>query len=151
MYGRETWALRKAEQNLLERTEMRMMRWMMGWIEKIRTEETRTGVEFISEKIRESILRWLPRVERNTEEDVVTRTWKTEVGGHRKIGRPKLRWSDVTRKYMKEKQVKIEEVEYRRTWKLKTMRRPQTGKRPKKKQCNGPLDRHGTDSISYQH
>ena len=31
-----------------------------------------------------------------------------EVGGHRKIGRPKLRWSDVIRKDMKEKQVRIE-------------------------------------------
>ena len=46
-------------------------------------------------------------VERKTEEDVVTRTWKMEVGVHREIGRPKLRWSDVIRKDMKEKQVKI--------------------------------------------
>ena len=33
-----------------------------------------------------------------------------EVSGHRKIGRPKLRWSDVKRKDMKEKGVKIEEA-----------------------------------------
>ena len=40
MYGSETLALRKAEENLLERTEMRMLRWMMGIkrIEKIRNE-----------------------------------------------------------------------------------------------------------------
>ena len=44
-----------------------------------------------------------------------------EVGGHRKIGRPKLRWSDVTRKDMKEKQVKIEEAQDRRRWRLKTL------------------------------
>ena len=39
MYGSETWALRKAEQDGLERREMRMLRWMMGIkrIEKIRT------------------------------------------------------------------------------------------------------------------
>ena len=53
----KTWALRKAEQNLLERTEMRMLRWMMGIkiIEKIRNEEirARAGVANISEKIRE--------------------------------------------------------------------------------------------------
>ena len=42
-----------------------------------------------------------------------------EVGGHRKMGRPKLRWSDVIRKDMNEKQVKIEEVQDRRTWRLK--------------------------------
>ena len=38
---------------------------------------------------------WLGHVERKSEEEVVMRTWKTEVGGHRKIGRPKLRYSDV--------------------------------------------------------
>ena len=59
-------------------------------------------------------------MERKTEEDVVMRTWKMEVGGHRKIGRPKVRWSDVIRKDMKEKRVKIEEAQDRRTWRLKT-------------------------------
>ena len=44
---------------------------------------------------------------------------KTEVIGHQKIGRPKL--SDAIRKDMKEKQVKIEEVQNRRTWTLKTL------------------------------
>ena len=41
MYTSETWTLRKAEQDLLERTEMRMVRWMMGIkrIEKITAEE----------------------------------------------------------------------------------------------------------------
>ena len=70
MYGNETWALIKAEQNLLERTEMRMLRWMMGIkrIEKIRNEEirARTCVANISEKIREARLRWYsPRGEKN--------------------------------------------------------------------------------------
>ena len=43
MYGSETWALRKAEQNLLERTDMRMLRWMVGMkrTEKIRKEGIR--------------------------------------------------------------------------------------------------------------
>ena len=50
----------------------------------------------------------------------VERTWKMEVGGHRKIGRPNTEWIDIIRRYMKEKQVKIEEAQYRRTWRLKT-------------------------------
>ena len=33
--------------------------------------------------------------------------WKMEVGGHQKIGRPKLRWSHVIRIDKKEKGVKI--------------------------------------------
>ena len=42
------------------------------------------------------------------------------MGGHRKIGRPKLRWSDVIRKDMKEKQVQREEAQDRSMWRLKT-------------------------------
>ena len=40
MYGSGTWAPRKSEQNVLERTEMRMLRWMTGIkrIENIRNE-----------------------------------------------------------------------------------------------------------------
>ena len=38
----------------------------------------------------------------------------------RYIGGGKLRWSDVMKKDTKEKGVKIEEAQYRRTWKLKT-------------------------------
>ena len=56
------------------------------------------------------------------------------MGGHRRIGRQKLKWSDVIRKDMKEKRVKIEGAQDRRTWRLKnSMRRLQIGKRPKKK------------------
>ena len=39
---------------------------------------------------------------------------KMEVGGHRNIGRPKLRCSDVIRKSTNEKQVNIEEPQDRR-------------------------------------
>ena len=74
---------------------MRMLSWMMGLkrIGKIKNEEIRAteGVVNISEKIREARLRWLGHVERKTEEDVVMRTWKMEVGGHRNIERPKLK------------------------------------------------------------
>ena len=89
----------------------------------MRNEEirARAGVGNITETIREVRLRWLGHVERKTDDDVVIiRTCKMEVSGHRKIGRPKLRWSDVIRKDMKEKQVKIEEAQDMRTWRLKT-------------------------------
>ena len=78
--GADSWALRKADQNLLKRTEIRMLRWMMGVkkIETIRSEEirARVGMANISEEIREARLRSLGHVERETEEDVVMRTWK---------------------------------------------------------------------------
>ena len=65
MFGSETCALRKAEQNLLERIELRMLRWMMGVkrIEKIRNEETRArGMANMREKIRGARLRWLGHI-----------------------------------------------------------------------------------------
>ena len=48
----------------------------------------------ISEKIIEVRLIMLSVVARKTEEDVVTRTWKMEVGGHQHtyVEIPKLRW-----------------------------------------------------------
>ena len=49
-----------------------------------------------------------------------TLVYRLGPSGHRKAGRPKLRWSDVIRKGMKEKGVKIEEVQDRRTLRLKT-------------------------------
>ena len=43
------------------------------------------------------------------------------MGGHRQIGKlPKLRWSDVAKKYTKETGVNIEEAQYRRMWRFKT-------------------------------
>ncbi len=61
-------------------------------------------------------------VERKTGKDVqvAMRTWKTEVVGHRKIGKPKLRMCDVIRKYAKKKGVKIVEAQYRIARRLKT-------------------------------
>ena len=61
------------------------------------------------------------------------RTWKMEVGALRKIGRPKLGWSDVIRKYMKEKQVKIEDAQEPKNVEIENlMCQYQIGKRQKK-------------------
>ena len=49
-------------------------------------------------------------VERKIEEDVVMRTRKMEVGGHQKIGKPKLRWRDVIQNRIKETGVQREDT-----------------------------------------
>ena len=85
------------------------------------TEEIRAGpgVATISEQIRKARLSWT-RGEKDGGRCSM-RTWKMEVIRHRRIGRLKLRWSDVTRKDMKEKGVKVlEEAQDRRTLRLKT-------------------------------
>ena len=54
LYGAECWTMRKKEDNLLRRTEMRMLK------DKIRNEEIRRrcGIVDIVEKVRETRLRW---------------------------------------------------------------------------------------------
>ena len=68
-----------------------MLRRMLGIknIGNITKEEIRARacVANISATITEAILRWLGHVDNYNEEDVVMRTWKTEVGGYRNIGR----------------------------------------------------------------
>ena len=45
---------------------------------------------------------------------------KMEASGHQKIGRLKLRWSDVILKDMNEKGVQEEETQDRRSWRMET-------------------------------
>ena len=120
--------------NLLARTEMRMLRWMTGIkrIEKIRNEEirARAGVANISEKTRDArhgIVR--PRGEKDGR-IIVTRTWTMEVGGHRNIGRPKLKWSDGIRiKRNEEERSKERSTTPDNVDNDNSMRRPQVGKK----------------------
>ncbi|XP_064081904.1 uncharacterized protein LOC135198262 [Macrobrachium nipponense] len=61
MYGSETWVLRRREEVNLERTEMRMLRWIMliSLLERLEKDEIRRQ-DFIkiSEVIREAKLKW---------------------------------------------------------------------------------------------
>ena len=95
----EPLALSKAEQDVIERTEMTMLRWMMGTkrIEKIGNKEIRAtaGVANTSETRKTEMVR--PRGENDkgrcsneNMEDGSGWTWS-----HRKKGIPKLRWRDV--------------------------------------------------------
>ena len=98
---------------------------MMGIkrIEKIRNEEirARAGVANTSETIREEMVRPCGEKDRRR-----CSNENMEVGGHRKIGRPKLRWSDVTGKDTKENGVQRKAAQDRRTWRMETG--PQIGK-----------------------
>ena len=63
------------------------------------------------------------------------RPWKMEVGGHRKIRRPKLKWRDgrPIRKVMKDKLVQSEETQYRRIIDNENSKQTPNMERPKKK------------------
>ena len=74
MYSIETKALRKAEERALERTEIRMQRWIVG-INLRQKKRTKIHANLrvlkkIKDKCREAILRWLGYVLRKDERKV---------------------------------------------------------------------------------
>ena len=115
MYGAETWALKKAQENKLEVAEMRMLRWMCGVtkLDKIRNERIRgtTKVGEITKKVQERRVKCYGHVMRIKEHYV-----GSESTGERKRGRPKRRWSDKVKDDIKEKGLSADHVYDRATW-----------------------------------
>ena len=93
LYGAETWALRKTEEGIFERTEMWMVRWIAGisLLEKRRSEDIRKicGICNIKEKAREARLRYFGHIKRRNEEEPMKKAMMTEVEGKRNVGRPR--------------------------------------------------------------
>src|SRR6218665_3416810 len=104
MYGAEAWTLRRKEEKFLERTEMRMLRWILGISLKDmqRNENIRKkiGVACITDKIREARLRWYGHVERSGDTNI-RRIMKSRVQGLRSRGRQKKRWMDMIQEDLK--------------------------------------------------
>ena len=75
-YGTETWAMKKANLQSLERTERMMVRWMCGVSLKDRKHSVNLysllGVQGINEVVRRGRLRWFGHVERKSEDDWVS-------------------------------------------------------------------------------
>ena len=124
LYGGEIWALRKKEESLLERTEMRMVRWITGISLRQRMESEMirrmAGICNIKEKAREARLRYLGHVLRRDHQHPIRRAYEEPVRGMRSVGRQRLRWKDVIRKDMEAKGLREEDAANRNRWRLKT-------------------------------
>jgi len=120
LYGAETWALKKKEQALVERTEMRMLRWILGVSlkERKKNEVIRkmAGVTCISEKLKEIRLRWYGHVMRREKSVAIKKVWKEPIVGKRSQGRQRIRWDDVIRKDMKERRLTTKDTKDRTKW-----------------------------------
>ena len=85
VYGAETLAVKKSQENKLEVAEMRMLRWMSGVtkLDRIRNERIRetTKVGEISKKLQESRLNWRDQVFIGEDEYVGKRVMGMEVPG----------------------------------------------------------------------
>ena len=116
MYGAETWALKKAQENKLEVAEMRMCG--VTKLDKIRNERIRgtTKVGEITKKVQERRLKWYGQVMRREEHYVGRRAIEMKVHGRRNRERPKRRWLDKVDDDIKEKGLSADQVYDRATW-----------------------------------
>ena len=87
IYGCETWPMKAQHEAALERTEMRMIRWMCGGSlrERIPSGELRQRmrVEAVKNVVRRNRLRWFGYVERKAEKDWLKRCNVMEIEGAR--------------------------------------------------------------------
>jgi len=86
IYGSEAWTLR-CEEERFERTEMRMLRWLLDHTlkDRKRNDDIRriVGVACITDKVREARLRWYGHIQRREEDDCVKRILEADVHGQR--------------------------------------------------------------------
>jgi len=124
IYGLETWTLKRREEERLERTEMRMLRWILGLTlrDKKRNDDIRRilGVACITDKVREARLRWFGHAQCREEEDCVRRILEADVRGQRSRGRQRKMWIDVVKYNMEDLRVDLMDVENRADWRRRT-------------------------------
>ncbi len=119
-YASETWSLRTDDLRRLERTEMRMLRWLnnVKMADGKTNEEVRRmlDVDPIRQVLQRNRLRWFGHVERKKEDDGVKRAQNLVVDGRRPRGRPRKTWTDVVKSDMKERNMTRELAHDRTAW-----------------------------------
>jgi hypothetical protein len=104
-YGSETWPMKVADRQRLERAEGMMVRYMCGVTLRDRrsSEELRQrlGIDSVSNVVRRNRLRWFGHVERKDENDWVKACQRLEVDGRRGRGRGRKTWRECVKDDMK--------------------------------------------------
>ena len=127
LYGAECWTTGVKEENILEKTEMRMLRRIKGVTvklkDKMKSEDIRKelGLGSIKSKARESRLRWLGHVHRKEKESNLRQVMDMEIPGRRPRGRPKGRWRDLVNRDMRELRVVPEDADDRNFWRRRIL------------------------------
>ena len=119
IYGAETWPMKKVISQLLDRAEMRMVRWMCGvsLLDKIKSEELGKRMEIldIGEMLRMARLRWFGHVMRMDEDNWVKKCMNLEVEGTVARG-PRKTWRKTVEEDMKLKGMKLVDCAVRPRW-----------------------------------
>jgi len=102
LHGSETWLVRKENEVVLQRAEMKMIKWMCNVKVKDRVlskELTeRLGIDDIILMLQQNRLRWYGHVPCKEDTDWVKKCMEYEVEGSRPRGRPKRTWREVVQK-----------------------------------------------------
>ena len=118
--GAESWTVRKKEEQILEKTEIRMLRRIKGVTlrDRVKSVDIRKelGVSSMQEKVREMRLRWYGHMQR-MEENEVSAVGDMRMPGKRPRGRPRGRWTDGVRRDMQTLQITPEDAHDRTFWK----------------------------------
>ena len=131
LYGLEVIPLKRAEERILESTEMRMLRWIGG----ISLYEHRTNddirrwmkVKKITDRAREARLRWYGHVMRREQDNILRKVWFAPVEGRRSRGRQKIRLRDAVARDMRAVGVRDDEWENRANWRRQCRAADPTG------------------------
>ena len=136
LYGAECWPATKEVERRLSAMEMKMLRWMAGVtrLDRICNEDIRNrfGVAAISDKLRETRLRWYGHVLRAEEGTVRKVGFDLEVSGKRPKGRPKQRWLDTLHADLKLAGIHPDQARDRAKWRQRTSRADPATKRDKR-------------------
>jgi len=128
LYGGETWPLRKELEDKLDKTEMKMIRWMAGVSlkDRKRNQDLRDefGIDSIGESLTRARLRWMGHVLRKSDNDGVKCSMTRKVVGTRLKGRPRLTWQKTVERDMKLRGLSREDVLDRNLWRTKIWCRP---------------------------
>ena len=121
LYGAECWTVRKKEEHILEKTEMRMLRKIKGVTlrDKVKSVDIRKelGVNSIQEKVSEMRLRWYGHMQRMEENNEVRAVVDVIAPGKRPWARPRGRWVDCIRRDMQALRITLEDAQDRTFWK----------------------------------
>ena len=120
LYDSEIWPAKIEDIRKMQRSEMRMLRWMTGvsLSERKSNECVRNmlAIDDIGEVMRRNRLRWFGHVERRDELCWIKRIETLQVDGDGVKGRPKKRWREVLKEDMREKGLCREDAWDRSRW-----------------------------------
>jgi len=121
LHGSETWPVRKENEVVLQRAEMRMVRWMHNDKVKGRVPSKelreRLGIGDIILILQQNRLRWYGHVLRKEDTDWVEKCMEYEVEGSRPRSRPKTTWREVVRKDCQARNFNRKDAMDRSRWK----------------------------------